>query len=408
MAIARIQQGLDTVVERVAGRHPGVRVKRWSHSMGEANDLDGWALGFRLENLTFPIQCDLYFTQIHQKPILMEGTARWIGRREAPLEIWSASPFEDQHTLDFNALESSLDQAIARGPVPPDGVAVLLEMSSEIKLTEQGLEIREMLTEDESGVYQCWFRYLRRSNLKPLRICPYFGTKFHPHSSTQSRQLASWLGADWGQSAEALVGALFSGVHIPPRIQGPGLQIERGDHEWLRDFDWWKEFYAKEPRAHGVMAMSPVGLAGDQAALVISNRTGALPSGPESIQSVKQLGSGTFVAQFRRHGKGWVFQDLRKLPDAWLTKVLLQGELFLHFAARGMLSVVAYDGKQVGSRLHLRYEPVAGTPVELLLMDRGYLTSPRPPFQWTGNVVLLPFLMSSLIIPALEQAFVEF
>lgn len=188
--IAQLQQELDHIVWELRQRHPHLAIQTWSHSMGEANLLDGWSMGFRLSGLKYPIECELFLARIHSKdPRFYRASAEW-SRTDGPdLTIWG----HEGGPVDLAQLRKELHLAIRKGPVE-DELHTSFIFSTATQREGPTVEVRESLNQDEKAVYQAWFDYLRQQRIHPLRLqASNWSTRYHPHSETQVTALAAQM-----------------------------------------------------------------------------------------------------------------------------------------------------------------------------------------------------------------------
>lgn len=411
--IARLQSNLDVIVWEVRQRHPELTVVDWSHSIGEATDLDGWSMGFTIAGPVEPIEFEVSLTAIHSKPRQIKAQARWRSKSIFPV-IWddwehqvkSQEPGERSEITELDGLLDALLEAIAKGPEHRKGSSILAFLFNHtVDHLFPEPELRESLRPDEVEVYQAWFAYLREQNVHPIRLTA-GGPRanYHPHSPSQRESLARLIQPPMPHM-EALIGALFAPEQVPAHLQGPGLEVVTEPDDIPG-----REFYARHPRGHGHMGLSAIGFKEDEAAFFISNQDGGFfpDQGPVG-ETVTRLGDGGFLAVLERQGGRWRMKRLSRLPWNWVRRTMLEGELFLHFSSRAQLYVLDRDLRNNALRLHIRLEPHIGQPLEVHVIERSYLWNEGDlALDCPCPVVVFPYLHRSVeVIVELERLIAE-
>lgn len=411
--ITRLQPVFDGIVRELRHRHAELNIETYSHSVGEATELDGWSMGFTMTGLVEPIFCEIYVVAIHSQPRQIHARAEWRSARNST-GIWddweqqrkSGNSPEPTEITKLTGLLEAVLEAIASGPAPRRESFLVGTMHSySVEHEVPTPEVRESLREEEVGVYQAWFAYLRDQNVHPIRLMPGGPlTGYRPNSPAQQTSLARLLCPSMPEG-EALVRSLFTPEQIPTHLQGPGFEVVTESDPLPGP-----EFYARHPRGHGAMGLSAIGFHGDQAVFFVSNLDGGFPDQGPVAEVVTRLGTGGFLAVLERQEGSWRVQRVSRLPWDWVRRALLEGELFLHFAGRAQLQVLHRDCQEGALHLHLRLEPQVGQFLEFHLMERRFLGNrDRVALDCRAPVLIFPHLYGSAeVIPELEKLIVGF
>ncbi|MBT9588612.1 hypothetical protein IV102_35065 [bacterium] len=341
MLVEDIQLQVAALGAEILTLHPHLRLERWSHSLGETSELDGWTVGFVLHGLEFPLELAVDLFHIHRQPRVARSLAEWLVPLGRMGVVWvdfqGNKPFEDCRVAVLRAVERGSPQGQSFG-------ATLLEVNRHFPEPH----VKTSLTTEERAVYDCWLEHHRGSTPVPphiVRQTESFG--LFPKTDEARDRLALLLA-----TRPEVVNALFPKEIVPPELLGPSVVIVdlQGNVE---DFRLWRQLYRDKPLCSGLMYLTPIGFAEDRAALLILKHVEA---NMHNMIRDDAIDTGISAITFKKVGGVWKLVERQSIPWKRVARTLYAGPLYLATSAWAELIGIKLSGELLQPTLDLTWK----------------------------------------------------
>jgi len=360
--VKEIQLRIDALGAEILALHPHLRLEPWSHSLGEATELDGWTLGFVLQGLEFPLELAVDFFHLHRQPRLARIVAQWLVPPDrlgwAYVDFQGNKAFEECRRAVLRAVEGGLPQGQGFG-------AMLVEVKRQFPEPQ----VKTSLTAEERAVYACWLEHHQGITPVPphiVRQTESFG--LFPESDESRDQLARLL-----ETRPEVVSALFPQKITPPELLGPSVVLvdQAGNVE---DFRFWRQLYRDKPLCSGLMHLTPIGFAEERAALLIFKQIG---SGLQEMLGDDTIDTGVSVVYFEKIGDLWELTERQSIPWKRIWRAIFAGPLYLAISAWAELTGIDLSGELPQLTLALTWRLPNGTHKHLKVARSNEASDPN-------------------------------
>lgn len=379
--VQEFQDQLDSLGSEVLQAHPQLHLETWSHSLGEANDLDGWTLGFVIYGLECPLELALDLFTIHRRPRVARVMASWLSPAQTMSFVW----------YDFNGHKSAAGlprechEAILRGvergaPGPGHGSSASITMSEDM---ETG--VKTELSQDEREVYTCWVDHNVR---KPYVWNRMDGFGFCPDSHPSTSRLAQLL-----ETSVEVIEALFPRETVDPELLSPFVKLV----DWpcnIEEWRHWRQLYREEPLCSGILYLSPVGFAEDRAVLLSANTTGNFF---HDLQEDECLDRAVSLVSFQKVAGIWQLRQIQPIPWKRAHRAIITGILFLAGRDWGELTGVRYSRDDLQPCLDLTWKLKDGSEHQVQVAPNGLACD--------GNPLRVDTISPLTVLQALDEHF---
>ncbi len=384
--VQEIQDQLDALGREVLQVHPHLRLENWSHSLGEANDLDGWTLGFVIHGLQYPLELAVDLFTVHCRPRVGRVMAEWLTPSDMMSDVWC--DFNGQKSV--NGLTAECREAVVQAV---RGVAHQPHQgwgACATRLEDSAIRVKASLTQAERDIYLCWVAHIHQeSSSPPLVWSPMSGIRFSPDSQVSAVRLAELL-----ETRVEVVEALFPRERVCPELLAPFVDLVNWPSD-TRQWRNWRQLYKEKPWCSGIFYVSPIGFSESRAVLLSANSTG----GDEALLDDDLLDRALSIASFEKVGSLWEFRGLEHIAWRRAFQALVTGILFLGGAEWGELVKVDFFGQDLQPCLDLTWKLKEGREHKVQVVPIGV--------DWDGEALRVEMFSPHSVLTALRQHFQE-
>lgn len=313
--VRELRLEIDGLAAEILAAHPHLRLECWSHSLGEANELDGWTLGFVLTGLEVPLELAIDFIHLRRRPRVARVIVEWLLPLGEMEFIW----VDFQGEKEFDECRHAVLRALEVG-VPNRNQCF---GAAALQVTRHFPEpvYKSSLTLEEQAVYECWLEDQRKISPVPphiVRQTDSFG--LFPENEEARDLLAQLLHTSAEVACAAFPKALTS-----PELLGPSVVVL--DMDWsVEDFRVWRRLYQDKPLCSGIIHLSAIGFHGNRAAMLVVKYSGL---NLHEMIGADALATGVVVVTFEKCRGSWVM--LESQPVSWqqIQRTFYVGPLFL-------------------------------------------------------------------------------